>query len=106
MIQTVGLSCSRSFWAVLHAVLRGRVERLEPANYRKGIWLHRQVDGFTDAHLITLLSRRRFANEHEEWQGLLLISSTIITSSRISLGVFLSGAPFAICGSCLQGATG
>ncbi|MCH9674988.1 MAG: ACP phosphodiesterase [Gammaproteobacteria bacterium] len=40
--------------------LRGRIGRLEPAELRAGIWLHRRVDSYTDAHARTLRSRRRF----------------------------------------------
>ena len=50
--------------------IKGRLTGIRPKNIESGIQLHRNIDAFTDAHPITLLSRNRFPSSMRRMAGI------------------------------------
>lgn len=53
--------------------VKGRMEDIAlPAGVRQGIWLHRRVDVFTDAHPLFLRSRQRVGADRRRYAGIMV----------------------------------
>ena len=50
--------------------IKGRLTGIRPKEIESGIQLHRNIDAFTDAHPITLLSRNRFPSSMRRMAGI------------------------------------
>ncbi len=51
--------------------VKGRPDALTPTDFRRGVVLHRQLDGFTDAHPVVARSKHRFPPELRRLSGVL-----------------------------------
>lgn len=59
--------------SLLGDFVRGPVNRIElPETVRRGIWLHRRIDVFTDAHSLTALSRNRISPQRRRYAGIMV----------------------------------
>ncbi|MBQ0776245.1 MAG: DUF479 domain-containing protein [Pseudomonas sp.] len=59
--------------SLLGDFVRGPVERLDlPQGVRDGIWLHRRIDVFTDAHPLVRRSRERVSPERRRYAGIMI----------------------------------
>lgn len=59
--------------SLLGDFVRGPVDRLElPEGVRQGIWLHRRIDSFTDAHALVALSKGRVSPERRRYAGIMI----------------------------------
>jgi acyl carrier protein phosphodiesterase len=52
--------------------VKGRVDPQRPRAIREGIWLHRRIDTFTDAHPLVLQSKRRVHPDFRRYAGILV----------------------------------
>lgn len=59
--------------SLLADFVRGPVSSLElPPGVRQGIWLHRRIDSFTDAHPLVAQSRSRVSPERRRYAGIMI----------------------------------
>jgi acyl carrier protein phosphodiesterase len=59
--------------SVLGDFVRGPVAKLElPQGVREGIWLHRRIDSFTDAHPLITVSKTRVSPERRRYAGIMI----------------------------------
>ncbi len=59
--------------SLLGDFVRGPVNKLElPEGVRQGIWLHRRIDSFTDAHSLVATSRTRVSSERRRYAGIMI----------------------------------
>lgn len=59
--------------SLLGDFVRGPIERMElPPGVREGIWLHRRIDSFTDAHPLVQRSRERVSKERRRYAGIMI----------------------------------
>ncbi|WP_022962837.1 ACP phosphodiesterase [Halopseudomonas pelagia] len=59
--------------SLLGDFVRGPVGRLDlPQGVREGIWLHRRIDSFTDAHPLVQRSRERVSPERRRYAGIMI----------------------------------
>lgn len=59
--------------SLLGDFVRGPVDKLElPDGVRQGIWLHRRIDSFTDAHAVIAISRTRVTPERRRYAGIMI----------------------------------
>ena len=58
--------------ALLGDFVKGRLDKIKPAELRHGIMLHRKIDVFTDAHALTLISRNRFSGNLRRYAGIVV----------------------------------
>lgn len=59
--------------SLLGDFVRGPVARLDlPQGVREGIWLHRRIDSFTDAHPLVLRSRERVSPLRRRYAGIMI----------------------------------
>lgn len=59
--------------SLLGDFVRGPVEQLPlPQRVREGIWLHRRIDSFTDAHPLVRRSRERVSPERRRYAGIMI----------------------------------
>tara|TARA_R110001599_G_scaffold57631_1_gene158551 strand:+ start:70392 stop:71021 length:630 start_codon:yes stop_codon:yes gene_type:complete len=59
--------------SLLGDFVRGPVDKLElPDGVRHGIWLHRRIDSFTDAHEVVAASRARVTPERRRYAGIMI----------------------------------
>jgi acyl carrier protein phosphodiesterase len=59
--------------SVLGDFVRGPVAKLElPQGVREGIWLHRRIDSFTDAHPLITVSKTRVSAERRRYAGIMI----------------------------------
>lgn len=52
--------------------VKGRIDDGLPARVRDGVWLHRRVDSFTDAHPVVRRSKARIQPEFRRYAGILV----------------------------------
>lgn len=52
--------------------VKGRLDSEYPFDVERGIWLHRKIDVFTDAHDSTKMSRRRFSPSRRRFSGIVV----------------------------------
>lgn len=52
--------------------VKGRLHRKYPLDVERGIWLHRKIDAFTDAHESTKSSRQRFSPRRRRFSGIVV----------------------------------
>ena len=52
--------------------VKGRIDDELPERVRSGVWLHRRVDSFTDAHPVVQRSKARIAPEFRRYAGILI----------------------------------
>ena len=52
--------------------VKGRIDDGLPARVRDGVWLHRRVDSFTDAHPVVQRSKARIQPEFRRYAGILV----------------------------------
>lgn len=63
----------RALGSLLGDFVRGPVGKLElPEPVREGIWLHRRIDSFTDAHPLVALSKTRVTPERRRYAGIMI----------------------------------
>ena len=59
--------------SLLGDFVRGPLQAIAlPAGVRGGIWLHRRIDAFTDAHPLVLASRQRVSAERRRYAGIMI----------------------------------
>lgn len=59
--------------SLLGDFVRGPVDKLElPEGVRQGIWLHRRIDSFTDAHAVIAMSKTRVTPERRRYAGIMI----------------------------------
>ena len=59
--------------SLLGDFVRGPVAKLDlPEGVRQGIWLHRRIDSFTDAHPLIAMSRTRVSPERRRYAGIMI----------------------------------
>ena len=59
--------------SLLGDFVRGPVGKLDlPTGVRQGIWLHRRIDSFTDAHPLIAMSRTRVSPERRRYAGIMI----------------------------------
>lgn len=59
--------------SLLGDFVRGPVDSLDlPQGVRDGIWLHRRIDSFTDAHPLVRRSRERVSPERRRYAGIMI----------------------------------
>lgn len=59
--------------SLLGDFVRGPVQRLDlPQGVREGIWLHRRIDSFTDAHPLVCRSRERVSPQRRRYAGIMI----------------------------------
>lgn len=59
--------------SLLGDFVRGPVQQLDlPQGVRDGIWLHRRIDSFTDAHPLVLKSRERVSPQRRRYAGIMI----------------------------------
>jgi acyl carrier protein phosphodiesterase len=59
--------------SVLGDFVRGPVAKLElPQGVREGIWLHRRIDSFTDAHPLISVSKTRVSPVRRRYAGIMI----------------------------------
>ncbi|MFO7706249.1 MAG: ACP phosphodiesterase [Halopseudomonas sp.] len=59
--------------SLLGDFVRGPVQQLDlPQGVRDGIWLHRRIDSFTDAHPLVLQSRERVSTQRRRYAGIMI----------------------------------
>jgi len=59
--------------SLLGDFVRGPVHSLDlPHGVREGIWLHRRIDAFTDAHPLVRRSRERVSAERRRYAGIMI----------------------------------
>jgi acyl carrier protein phosphodiesterase len=59
--------------SLLGDFVRGPVHSLDlPQGVREGIWLHRRIDAFTDAHPLVRRSRERVSAERRRYAGIMI----------------------------------
>lgn len=59
--------------SLLGDFVRGPVSSLAlPKGVRQGIWLHRRIDSFTDAHPLIAVSRSRVSPERRRYAGIMI----------------------------------
>lgn len=59
--------------SLLGDFVRGPVGRLQlPEGVREGIWLHRRIDSFTDAHPLVQRSRERVSPQRRRYAGIMI----------------------------------
>ena len=52
--------------------LKGAIDHTLPPTIRHGVWLHRRVDSYTDAHPTVINSKRRIQPEFRRYAGILV----------------------------------
>lgn len=52
--------------------VKGRLDDSYSIDVRRGIWLHRKIDTFTDAHELIRTSRRRFSPSRRRFAGIIV----------------------------------
>lgn len=59
--------------SMLGDFVKGPVEKLDlPAPVREGVWLHRQIDAYTDAHPLVLRSKARVSSGRRRFAGIMV----------------------------------
>ena len=98
-----GDDADRIVGGVLGDFVRGPVDSTWPRALRSGVVLHRRIDSFTDTHVLTLRSRRRFSPKYRRYAGIIIdvlndhfLARRWADFSHISLPYFLATAYTAV----------
>lgn len=63
----------RALGSLLGDFVKGPLDSLQlPEQVKQGVWLHRRIDGFTDAHPMVIRSKRRVSADRRRYAGIMV----------------------------------
>lgn len=63
----------RALGSLLGDFVKGPLGSLQlPEQVKQGVWLHRRIDGFTDAHPMVIRSKRRVSSDRRRYAGIMV----------------------------------